>query len=92
MKRESIRSDWIARVGESGWNLFVQRILLACIDEGWRVHLEQIDGMRDVVQLRTTAGRDVHVEYATEVSTLYSGMVALVREMVTKYLYLDQVH
>lgn len=84
---DTIREAWTAHASTDGWSLYAQRILLACIDEGWRLHLEQIEGLRDVVQLRAAAGRDVHVEYATEVTALYEEMLILVREMVTKYLF-----
>lgn len=84
---KEIRQAWESQAGFGGWSLYSQRILISCIDEGWRRHLDAVEGLRDVVQLRAAAGRDVQIEYAAEASLLYEEMRLMVKELAARFLF-----
>lgn len=84
---KEVQAAWIAAHGMQGWMTLCQRVLLGCIDEGWRKHLEAMSELREAVALRAVAGRNIHTEFAVEGSALYEDMMADAKALAPKFVF-----
>ena len=65
-----------------------KQVLLQIIDTKWREHLVTLEHLRSAVNFRGLAQRDPLNEYKQEAFVLFEGMLAALREEVTKQLAL----
>ena len=77
-KREKFTPDIMQQVEKA--------VLLQSIDQLWRDHIVTVDHLRQVVGLRGYGQRDPLNEYKTEAFTLFSAMIAKLREQTTSRL------
>ncbi len=77
-KREKYTTDIMAQVEKA--------VLLQTLDRLWREHIVTVDHLRQVIHLRGYGQRDPLNEYKTEGFTLFSDMVARLKEAVTSQL------
>ncbi len=61
-----------------------KQILLQVIDRNWREHLQQLDALKSVIQLRAYGQRDPLNEYKSEAFSLFDKLLVSLREDVTK--------
>ncbi len=61
-------------------------LLLQILDQTWKEHLLQLDYLRQGISLRAYAQRDPLREYQTEAFEMFHGMLAQLRESVTRVL------
>jgi preprotein translocase subunit SecA len=67
-------------------NQIERAILLQTLDHEWREHLATLDHLRQTVGLRGYAQRDPLNEYKAEAFVLFEGLLARVRQQVTRQL------
>jgi preprotein translocase subunit SecA len=60
-----------------------KQVLLQVIDRNWREHLQQLDALKSVIQLRAYGQRDPLNEYKSEAFTLFDKLLVSLREDVT---------
>lgn len=70
--------------GEEWTRLAEKQILLVTLDNLWREHILTLDHLRQVVGLRGYGQRDPLNEYKTESFALFEGLLANLREDVTR--------
>jgi len=80
-----------ADVGPDTMRQVEKAVLLQTLDQLWRDHLVTLEHLRQVVGLRGYAQRDPLNEYKTESFTLFEGLLASLREDVTRKLMHLQV-
>ena len=74
-KREKFTPDIMQQVEKA--------VLLQTLDQLWRDHIVTVEHLRQVVGLRGYGQRDPLSEYKTEAFTLFSAMIAKLREQAT---------
>ena len=77
-KRDTYSPDIMSQVEKA--------VLLQTLDRLWREHIVTVDYLRQVIHLRGYGQRDPLNEYKTEGFTLFSDMVARLKEAVTSQL------
>jgi preprotein translocase subunit SecA len=66
---------------------FERTILLDVLDQLWRDHLYAMDQLRDAIGYRAFSQQDPRIEYKREGSRIFNGMLELVRDRVTDYVF-----
>ncbi len=66
---------------------FERTILLDVLDQLWRDHLYAMDQLRDAIGYRAFSQQDPRIEYKREGSRIFNGMLELVRDRVTDYIF-----
>ena len=74
-------------VGEELMRELERRVMLSVIDRKWRDHLYEMDYLKEGIGLRAMAQRDPLVEYQREGYTMFSEMMAGVREEAVQFLF-----
>lgn len=101
--RSKISSAWLAEevlsdarmaygtrteeVGEELMRELERRVMLSVIDRKWRDHLYEMDYLKEGIGLRAMAQRDPLVEYQREGYSMFSEMMAGVREEAVQFLF-----
>jgi preprotein translocase subunit SecA len=78
-----------AKVAKYGTELFryvEKSVLMQTLDHLWREHLVMLEHLRQVVGLRGFAQRDPLNEYKSEAFTLFEGLLARLRQLVSGQL------
>ena len=60
-----------------------KQVLLQVIDRNWREHLQQLDALKSVIQLRAYGQRDPLNEYKSEAFSLFDKLLVSLRQDVT---------
>jgi preprotein translocase subunit SecA len=74
-------------VGEELMRELERRVMLSVIDRKWRDHLYEMDYLKEGIGLRAMAQRDPLVEYQREGYSMFSEMMAGVREEAVQFLF-----
>ncbi|MBK5911137.1 preprotein translocase subunit SecA [Rhodothalassium salexigens] len=74
------------------WRRVEKSLLLQVIDDEWKDHLQNLDHLRQTVNLRAYAQRDPLNEYKTDAFAMFEGMLAHVRETITRLLASLQIN
>ncbi|MBQ4518644.1 MAG: preprotein translocase subunit SecA [Clostridia bacterium] len=62
-------------------------VLLKTVDSKWMDHIDDMDQLRNGINLRAYAQRDPVIEYKFEGSNMFDEMIAAIREDTVKYLF-----
>ncbi|MFT8243199.1 preprotein translocase subunit SecA [Roseomonas sp. BN140053] len=80
-----------ANIGPEQMRDIEKRLLLWVFDEVWKDHLLSLDHLRQGIGLRAYGQRDPLNEYKSEAFALFNGMLAEMREKVTRWLMNVQI-
>ena len=74
-------------IGEELMRELERRVMLSVIDRKWRDHLYEMDYLKEGIGLRAMAQRDPLVEYQREGYSMFTDMMAGVREEAVQFLF-----
>jgi preprotein translocase subunit SecA len=75
------------RYGHAVLRTAERNILLRVVDQVWKDHLYSLDHLRQGVHLRSYAQKDPLNEYKREAFGLFEGMLDMIAEKVTEFLF-----
>ena len=81
----------VQQVGRENFTQFERMVLLQSFDSNWRDHLSALDYLRQGIHLRGYAQKQPKQEYKREAFELFSQLIDLVKNEVTKILMTVQV-
>ncbi len=74
-KFKSSREERIKMLNEEQYNEIEKRIFLQLIDQNWKLHIQYLEQLRQVIGLRSYGQRDPLVEYKKEAFTLFENLL-----------------
>ena len=78
------RNERIKLVGEEKAKEIEKRLFLQVIDENWKMHIQYLEQLRQVIGLRSYGQRDPLVEYKKEAFTLFENLLSKLKsDLVT---------
>jgi preprotein translocase subunit SecA len=80
-----------ALVGEANLNNFIRMQYLQSIDRKWLDHLENMEGLRESVYLRSYAQKNPLTEYKLEGAQIFSTMIDTIRAEIASRLHLVRI-
>ena len=75
-KFKSSREERIKLLNEDQYNEIEKRIFLQLIDQNWKLHIQYLEQLRQVIGLRSYGQRDPLVEYKKEAFTLFENLLS----------------
>jgi preprotein translocase subunit SecA len=75
-KFKSSREERIKMLNEEQYNEIEKRIFLQLIDQNWKLHIQYLEQLRQVIGLRSYGQRDPLVEYKKEAFTLFENLLS----------------
>ena len=75
-KFKSSREERIKILNEDQYNEIEKRIFLQLIDQNWKLHIQYLEQLRQVIGLRSYGQRDPLVEYKKEAFTLFENLLS----------------
>ncbi len=75
-KFKSAREERIKILNEEQYNEIEKRIFLQLIDQNWKLHIQYLEQLRQVIGLRSYGQRDPLVEYKKEAFTLFENLLS----------------
>jgi preprotein translocase subunit SecA len=75
-KFKSSREERIKMLSEEQYNEIEKRIFLQLIDQNWKLHIQYLEQLRQVIGLRSYGQRDPLVEYKKEAFTLFENLLS----------------
>ena len=69
------RNERIKLIGEEKTKEIEKRIFLQVIDENWKMHIQYLEQLRQVIGLRSFGQRDPLIEYKKEAFTLFENLL-----------------
>ena len=70
------REERIKMLNEDQYNEIEKRIFLQLIDQNWKLHIQYLEQLRQVIGLRSYGQRDPLVEYKKEAFTLFENLLS----------------
>ena len=80
------RNERIKLIGEDSANEIEKRIFLQVIDENWKIHIQYLEQLRQVIGLRSFGQRDPLVEYKKEAFTLFENLLRKLKSDLITFL------
>ncbi len=80
------RSERIDIIGEEQSTEIEKRILLQAIDTNWKLHIQYLEQLRQVIGLRSYGQRDPLVEYKKEAFVLFENLLIKIKNDLIKIL------
>ena len=74
-KFKILRDERIKLLNEEQYNEIEKRIFLQLIDQNWKLHIQYLEQLRQVIGLRSYGQRDPLVEYKKEAFTLFENLL-----------------
>ncbi len=71
-----LRKEKIKMLNEEQYNEIEKRIFLQLIDQNWKLHIQYLEQLRQVIGLRSYGQRDPLVEYKKEAFTLFENLLS----------------
>ncbi len=66
---------------------FLRFLMLRIIDDNWRQYLEEVDHVREAVNLRAYGQRDPIIEFKRETYYLYDEMMSRINELIVTWMF-----
>ena len=83
------RSDRSKKIGEEQSKEIEKRIFLQTIDANWKLHIQYLEQLRQVIGLRSYGQRDPLIEYKKEAFTLFENLLSKLKiDLITILLNL----
>jgi preprotein translocase subunit SecA len=86
-KFKSSREERIKMLSEEQYNEIEKRIFLQLIDQNWKLHIQYLEQLRQVIGLRSYGQRDPLVEYKKEAFTLFENLLNKLKYDLIKILF-----
>ena len=80
------RNERIKLIGEDRTKEIEKRIFLQVIDENWKIHIQYLEQLRQVIGLRSFGQRDPLVEYKKEAFTLFENLLRKLKSDLITFL------
>jgi len=80
------RNERIKLIGEDSAKEIEKRIFLQVIDENWKIHIQYLEQLRQVIGLRSFGQRDPLVEYKKEAFTLFENLLRKLKSDLITFL------
>ena len=80
-----------AEVGEDGMREVERQVMLRIIDQRWREHLEEMDYLKEGINLRAMGQKDPLVEWQREGYEMFGGMMKGIAQDFVRYVMHVQV-
>ena len=74
-KFKNSRDERIKLLNNEQYNEIEKRIFLQLIDQNWKLHIQYLEQLRQVIGLRSFGQRDPLVEYKKEAYTLFENLL-----------------
>ncbi len=71
-----LRKEKIKMLNKEQYNEIEKRIFLQLIDQNWKLHIQYLEQLRQVIGLRSYGQRDPLVEYKKEAFTLFENLLS----------------
>jgi preprotein translocase subunit SecA len=68
------------------YDQFLKFLILRIIDDNWRQYLEEVDHVKEAVNLRVYGQRDPMIEFKKETFALFDEMIARINEIVVSWM------
>lgn len=78
--------------GVQSFSVFIQQNYLHQIDSRWQNHLEELEALRDAVNLRSYAQKNPLIEYKLEGSDIFDEMIQQIKVSMSKILNKVQIN
>jgi preprotein translocase subunit SecA len=78
-------------VGADNFNSFIRMQYLQSIDRKWLDHLENMEGLREAVYLRSYAQKNPLTEYKLEGSQIFDAMIDTIRHEIASRVHLVRI-
>ena len=75
-KFKKSREERVKILNEEQYNEIEKRIFLQLIDQNWKLHIQYLEQLRQVIGLRSYGQRDPLVEYKKEAFTLFENLLS----------------
>ena len=91
-KFKSSREERIKMLNEEQYNEIEKRIFLQLIDQNWKLHIQYLEQLRQVIGLRSYGQRDPLVEYKKEAFTLFENLLSKLKyDLITILFNLKRI-
>ena len=80
------RNERIKLIGEDKAKEIEKRIFLQVIDENWKMHIQYLEQLRQVIGLRSFGQRDPLVEYKKEAFVLFENLLSKLKSDLITFL------
>jgi preprotein translocase subunit SecA len=80
------RNERIKLIGEDKATEIEKRIFLQVIDENWKLHIQYLEQLRQVIGLRSFGQRDPLVEYKKEAFVLFENLLSKLKSDLITFL------
>jgi preprotein translocase subunit SecA len=80
-----------AEIGEAGMREVERQVMLRIIDQRWREHLEEMDYLKEGINLRAMGQKDPLVEWQREGYEMFGGMMKGIAQDFVRYVMHVQV-
>nr|ADH43061.1 Preprotein translocase subunit SecA (ATPase, RNA helicase) [uncultured SAR11 cluster alpha proteobacterium H17925_48B19] len=78
-KFKSSREERINMLNEEQYNEIEKRIFLQLIDQNWKLHIQYLEQLRQVIGLRSYGQRDPLIEYKKEAFALFENLLSKIK-------------
>jgi len=85
-KAKALYSEKEQLVGEENFRELERRVLLKVVDEKWMDHIDNMDELKNGMNLRAMAQKDPFIEYRMEGSEMFDDMVEAIKEDVVRLI------
>jgi len=86
-KFSEMRSERVKALGEDQTLEIEKRIFLQLIDQNWKMHIQYLEQLRQVIGLRSYGQRDPLIEYKKEAFTLFENLLNKLKNDLVKILF-----
>lgn len=85
----SLKESYVKKKEEIGdeYVQFLKFLILRIIDDNWRQYLEEVEYVKEAVNLRAYGQRDPIIEFKKETYMLFDEMIARVNELVVSWMF-----
>ena len=80
------RNEREALIGENQSKEIEKRLFLQLIDQNWKMHIQYLEHLRQVIGLRSYGQRDPLIEYKKEAFNLFEGLLEKLKSQLTGLL------
>ena len=80
------RNERIKLLGEDKAEEIEKRIFLQVIDQNWKMHIQYLEQLRQVIGLRSFGQRDPLVEYKKEAFVLFENLLSKLKSDLIRFL------
>ncbi len=86
---DQLREGYDRKKEEIGdeYKKFIRFLMLRIVDDNWRQYLEEVDSVKEAVNLRAYGQRDPIIEFKRETYHLYDEMMSRINELIVTWMF-----